>query len=115
MLEWIDSNEKAGFWPVRKEVVILPSLVLKAATATCDFYIDNTPTDGVPYWDTGAPGLYRLGDYLNRPADPFNAYEPVDSSAAAIAAQGLMRLGSYLREKGDMPLPATVTGRPDYE
>ena len=28
-----------------------------------------------------------------RPADPFNQHEPVDSSAAAIAAQGLPRLG----------------------
>ncbi len=56
----------------------------------------------MPYWDTGAPGLYRLGDYLDIPADPFNAYEPVDSSAAAIAAQGLLRLGRYLKEKGDM-------------
>jgi rhamnogalacturonyl hydrolase YesR len=68
----------------------------RAAEATCDFYIDNTPTDGVPYWDTGAPELRRLGDYLGRPAEPFNDWEPVDSSAAAIAAQGLMRLGRYL-------------------
>jgi hypothetical protein len=41
-----------------------------------------------------------LGDYKNRPADPFNAYEPVDSSAAAIDAQGLLRLGTYLKAKG---------------
>jgi hypothetical protein len=71
----------------------------KAATATGDFYVDNTPTDGVPYWDTGAPGLAELGDYLSRPADPFNAHEPVDSSAAAIAAQGLLRLGRHLGER----------------
>ena len=75
--------------------------MLKAAKATCDFYIDNSPADGVPYWDTGAPGLYKLGDYLNKPADPFNDFEPVDSSAAAIAAQGLLRLGRYLQQKGD--------------
>jgi len=56
--------------------------------------------DGIPYWDTGAPGLARLGDYLNRPADPFNGHEPVDSSAAGIAAQGLLRLGKYLSAKG---------------
>ena len=30
---------------------------LKAARAVCDFYIRETPTCGVPYWDTGAPGL----------------------------------------------------------
>ena len=69
----------------------------RAATAACDYYLANTPTDGVPYWDTGAPGLHHLGDYLAKPADPFNPYEPVDSSAAAIAAQGLLRLGHYLR------------------
>jgi hypothetical protein len=61
----------------------------------------NTPADGVPYWDTGAPGLVKLKDYLNKPADPFNDYEPVDSSAAAIAAQGLLRLGYNLRKNGD--------------
>jgi hypothetical protein len=73
----------------------------RAARACCDFYLQNTPVCGVPYWDTGAPGLQELGDYLERPADPFNPSEPVDSSAAAIAAQGLLRLGSYLgREQG---------------
>jgi unsaturated chondroitin disaccharide hydrolase len=74
--------------------------MLEAAEATCDFYIDNTPADGVPYWDTGAPGLTMLRDYLDRPAEPFNDFEPVDSSAAAIAAQGLWRLGKYLLEEG---------------
>jgi unsaturated chondroitin disaccharide hydrolase len=70
----------------------------KAALATCDFYIEHTPSCGVPYWDTGAPNLHKLGDYLSRPADPFNAHEPVDASAAAIAAQGLLRLGRYLAD-----------------
>jgi hypothetical protein len=74
--------------------------MLKAARATCDFYIEHTPADGVPYWDTGAPALHRLGDYLDRPADPYNDHEPVDSSAAAIAAQGLLRLGHCLRGRG---------------
>jgi len=69
---------------------------LRVARATADFYIEQTPTDGVPYWDTGAPGLAALGAYLDRPADPYNEREPVDSSAAAIAAQGLLRLGHYL-------------------
>lgn len=70
----------------------------KAAKATCDFYIANTPTDGVPYWDTGAPHLAHFEGYLNQPSNPFNPFEPVDSSAAAIAAQGLIRLGRYLGE-----------------
>ena len=70
----------------------------EAAEATCDFYLANTPTDGIPYWDTGAPGLAELDDPLGRPADPFNDFEPVDSSAAAIAAQGLLRLGRHLEQ-----------------
>ncbi len=77
-------------------------IVLKAATATCDFYIENTPTDGIPYWDTGAPNLYKLGYYLEKPSNPYNEYEPIDSSAAAIGAQGLLRLGKYLQENGEI-------------
>ena len=46
-------------------------------------------------------GTHRLGDYLDRPAEPFNDHEPVDSSAAAIAAQGLLRWVSYLETHGD--------------
>jgi hypothetical protein len=79
----------------------IETFMLRAAKATCDFYIANTPTDGIPYWDTGAPNLHRLGDYLSRPAEPYNECEPVDSSAAAIAAQGLLRLGRYLAATGD--------------
>jgi unsaturated chondroitin disaccharide hydrolase len=81
----------------KKEII---SVLLKGAQATCDFYISNTPTDGIPYWDTGAPGLVHLGDYLNRPADPYNDFEPVDSSAAAIGSQGLLRLGHFLNSQG---------------
>jgi unsaturated chondroitin disaccharide hydrolase len=75
----------------------IASVMLDAARATCDFYIDSaTGTDGIPYWDTGAPGLDALGDWRSRPADPFNDREPVDSSAAAIASQGLLRLANVL-------------------
>jgi hypothetical protein len=74
----------------------LREMMLKAARATCDWYIANTALDGIPYWDGGAPQLGKLGDWRARPAEPFNDYEPVDSSAAAIGAQGLLRLGRLL-------------------
>jgi unsaturated chondroitin disaccharide hydrolase len=76
-------------------------IFLRAARATADFYLANSCTDGVPMWDTGAPNLHRLGNYLARASDPFNSWEPLDSSAAAIAGQGFLRLGNYLLAKGE--------------
>ena len=81
--------------------VAIEEVWLEAARASCDFYIDHTALDGIPYWDMGAPGLAQMPDWRNRPAEPFNSYEPVDSSAAAIACQGLIRLGRWLTERGD--------------
>ena len=100
-LEFLETVEDGTLEPLGGREQIR-SMMLTAATAACDFYIDQTPLDGVPYWDTGAPGLAKMGDYLDRPAEPHNAYEPVDSSAAAIAAQGLLRLGNYLTSSGDL-------------
>ncbi len=77
------------------------TFMLKAARATCDFYLENSAADGIPYWDTGAPGLAALPGWRDRPAEPFNAHEPVDSSAAAVAVQGLIRLGHYLESRGE--------------
>jgi hypothetical protein len=97
-LEFLDSLPESEFGGLGGKPATLARF-LATARATADFYLEHTPTDGVPYWDTGAPGLVHLGDYLGRPADPFNRHEPVDSSAAAIAAQGLVRLGMYLGVK----------------
>lgn len=68
----------------------------RAATVTAEYYIAQTARDGIPYWDDGAPGLARMPEWREAPSDPDNPYEPVDSSAAAIAAQGLLRLGHVL-------------------
>jgi unsaturated chondroitin disaccharide hydrolase len=93
LLEWLGTVPDVD-WRV-------PACMLRAATATCDFYLEHTASDGIPYWDTGAPGLVQLGAWRDRPADPYNHHEPVDSSAAAIAAQGLLRLGHHLgRHRG---------------
>lgn len=73
---------------------------LRAANCTADYYLQICCRDGIPMWDTGAPNLSRLEGYLEKPADPFNGWEPVDSSAAAIAAQGLIRLGNFLNGSG---------------
>ncbi len=73
----------------------------EVAIASAEHFINETPTDGIPYWDTGAPGLAQMGDYRARPAEPYNAFEPVDSSSAAISAQGLIRLGTNLAAAGE--------------
>jgi len=117
-LEFINKIEEK--WIKKEDINIysdkstISDRFLEVALATTDYYIENTPTDGIPYWDTGAPDLKKVGDYLNKESDPYNFYEPVDSSAAAIAAQGLIRLGNYLKkneneEKGKFYFQAGLT------
>jgi hypothetical protein len=100
LLEFLDTVDDEALEPLGGRPAV-EAMMLAAARAACDFFIDHTPTDGIPYWDTGAPGLGSMGDYLDRPAEPFNDHEPVDSSAAAIAVQGLVRLGRYLDQRSD--------------
>ena len=94
-LEFLSSLPATEFQGLGDRATILARF-LETARAAADFFIEQSPADGIVYWDTGAPGLAKLGDYQSRPADPFNDHEPVDSSASAIAAQGLLRLGGYL-------------------
>ncbi len=96
-LEFLDFYQGSDL-PDKQE---LKALFLEAAKATCDYYMTHSSSDGITYWDTGAPRIHHLGDYTTRPADPFNSHEPVDSSASAIGAQGLIRLGKYLLSQGD--------------
>jgi unsaturated chondroitin disaccharide hydrolase len=97
-LATIDSSEGV---PFTKNEKMGSDPIYEAASATCDFYIEHAAAaDGVPYWDTGAPGLVSLGDWGSRTADPYNDHEPVDSSAAAIAAQGLLRFARVAAARG---------------
>jgi unsaturated chondroitin disaccharide hydrolase len=99
-LEFVDALPDAAFsMPADRADVC--SVMLEAARATCDHYIEVAAADGVPYWDDGAPGLAALKGWGDRPADPFNDSEPVDSSAAAIGAQGFLRLARALARRGD--------------
>lgn len=92
-----DARFKESVGMSRREVM---GAYERAARETCDHYIDDCAArDGVVYWDDGAPGLSKLKDWRSKDADPFNDHEPVDSSASAIAAQALIRLGNYLKNK----------------
>lgn len=104
-LDTIEDEELAEFGG--REALQL--MMLRAARASCDYFIESTPPDGIPYWDTGAPGLADLPAHQLLPSSPFNQYEPVDSSAAAIGCQGLLRLGRYLAENGDVEAGATYS------
>ncbi len=61
-------------------------LLLDGAARVADYFLANLPADGVPYWDFQAPGIPN---------------EPKDSSAAAIAAAGLLELSQYAPTQAD--------------
>lgn len=100
-LEFIESLSDADLDAVGGRAAIT-AMMRTTAIDCADFYIDQAAAlDGIPYWDTGAGKIGLLGDYHRRPADPYNPHEPVDSSAACIASQGLLRLGAWLDSKGE--------------
>jgi hypothetical protein len=59
--------------------------LLDAARRVSDWFIDHLPPDRVPYWDFDAPGIPDA---------------PRDSSAAAIAASGLLELAALEPDPG---------------
>jgi hypothetical protein len=100
-LEFLDTVKGADLDAVGGRRAVT-DLFLETAKATSDYYIDGySARDGVPYWDSCALNTHQLGDFTKKDAQPFNNHEPVDSSAAAIAAQGFLRLGGYLAAKGE--------------
>jgi unsaturated chondroitin disaccharide hydrolase len=99
-LEFVETVPDTDLEPVGGRAEI-GGLLIETARAVAAHYLRTSPRDGVPYWDTGAPGLLKLPDHRERPADPFNDQEPVDASAAPIAAQGLLRLGRYIERHGE--------------
>ena len=112
LLAWCDPDRIAELGaPSMESAPAARERLLQVARTTADFMIANTASDGIPYWDTGAPGLAQLGDWRSRPAEPDNPAEPVDASAAAIAAQGLLRLGAAMAGSGPAG-SATAGGHP---
>ena len=100
-LEFLDTVKGADLDAVGGRRAVT-DLFLETARAASDYYINGySARDGIPYWDSAAVNTHRLGDFTKRDADPFNAWEPVDSSAAAIAAQGFLRLGRWLQSHGE--------------
>lgn len=97
LLEQLDDNQMPS-GTSRQEVI---AALDRAAEVTTQHYLQNSAADGIPLWDTGAPNAHRLGEINAAPSDPFNDWEPFDSSAAAIAAQGFYRLGKLHATRGN--------------
>jgi unsaturated chondroitin disaccharide hydrolase len=96
LLEFLPDQDEENFAAFGGKAAVEQTFV-NVLKATCDYYIEGyTMLDGIPYWDTGAPALGHPDTYRNRVSDPYQGSEPVDSSAAAITAQGLIRFGRYL-------------------
>lgn len=66
---------------------------LQTAQACADYYIHHTPADGVPPWDFDAPADSQV---------------LVDTSAAAIASAGLLRLAGHVSDPGKAHLYRSV-------
>jgi len=98
-LEFLPTLPESEFKQIGVNRAALIKRVERGARATGDFLIQYTCADGIPMWDTGAPGLVNLPHLYERNSQPKNEHEPVDSSAACIAAQGYLRLGNYFAKR----------------
>jgi hypothetical protein len=105
LIEYIETVDDEVFSDLLPEVYPDKAAVIarfaEVTEAVADFYLAHCTTDGMVYWDTGAPGLVHLGEYTSRPADPYNEFEPVDSSSGAICAQGFLRIGRFFKNRGE--------------
>jgi unsaturated chondroitin disaccharide hydrolase len=102
-LEYLSSLSSAELEPLGGKTQLI-QMFERAARAAAEFHIKHSFADGIPFWDTGAPGVASFGDYAGQPSDPLNDVEPLDSSAAAICGQGYLRLGNYFMSRGDKTL-----------
>ena len=69
---------------------------LNTARRAADWYLSHLPADQIPYWDFNAPGIPDA---------------PRDTSAAAIAASGLLKLRSTRPRQGPLvAVPVRVEG-----
>ncbi|BAS28236.1 hypothetical protein [Limnochorda pilosa] len=98
-LQWLARLPEERLAPFGGRAAVL-GWMERAARVTADYYLQHSFGDGIPLWDTGAPNVPRIAAYPHEASDPWNGHEPVDSSAAAIAAQGFLRLGRYLAGVG---------------
>ncbi|MBM3279281.1 MAG: glycosyl hydrolase [Candidatus Handelsmanbacteria bacterium] len=98
-LEYLSTLKAGALAPFGGKAALVRALE-RAALATAEFHLENSFADGVPFWDTGAPGVADFGRIAHRPSDPYNDVESLDSSAAAICGQGFLRLGNYLGAAG---------------
>ena len=99
LLEFFETLPASALKPFGGREVV--AAIERAALATAEFHVRNSFADGVPFWDTGAPGVAGFGDISGQASDPHNDVEPLDSSAAAICGQGYLRLGNYFLSRGD--------------
>ena len=65
-LEWLSTLPASAFEGLtvggeKADKARILARFLETAVATADFFIRETPVDGVPYWDTGAPGPGQAG------------------------------------------------------